>query len=192
MAIFDGKLKQRLIGALVLIILAVVFLPMILNNKGIKQQDTVVTIPTEPQRPAFPNTPLTQVEVPQVVATNQTDTSAQTSGTNQIATNNQQQTTVNTTNTNNQAPAASTPNANSLTPTWSVQLVAVSNLPNAEAFRDKLRKSNYNAYVRTEGTLHKVFVGPIIDKNEAIRLQQQLQKQFHEKGIVREFQPERK
>lgn len=48
MSIFDGNLKQRLIGAVVLIVLAVVFLPMIFNNKGEKLPETVVTVPLEP------------------------------------------------------------------------------------------------------------------------------------------------
>lgn len=56
MSIFDGNLKQRLIGAVVLIVLAVVFLPMIFNNKGEKLPETVVTVPLEPTKPAQPAT----------------------------------------------------------------------------------------------------------------------------------------
>lgn len=191
MALFDGKLKQRLIGALVLIVLAVVFLPMIFNNKGDKIPETVVTTPPEPTKPVTPvnqtshvpvATPQTSVNQPVVTTDNTPQPTA--TPTQPVATAPVTQPT--------DKPVVATPSANGLTPTWTIQVAAVTNLQNAESFMEKLRKANYNAYIRSEGSVHRVFVGPFIEKTVATKTQQQIQKQFNEKGIIREFVPERK
>lgn len=211
MSIFDGNLKQRLIGAVVLIVLAVVFLPMIFNNKGEKLPETVVTVPLEPTKPEQPatqatpeivtttsepiTTPSEPVQPEQPIADSNTTTS-----TTPVTTT--EPTTTTTTQTNNNSttstattptkPVASKPNAQGITSTWVIQVAAVSNLQNAEAFTEKLRKANYNASIRSSGNIHRVFVGPFIDKTEAARVQQSIEKQFKEKGIIREFIPERR
>lgn len=183
----DGKLKQRLIGAVVLIVLAVVFLPMIFNNRGERIPETVVDTPAEPIRPAAPavNQVTNTAESTQTIA-HQTSTTVG----NSAGVTNQSTVTPPTGNVNNR-PIVSEPEANGLTPTWTVQVAAVSNLKNAEAFVEKLRKANYNAYVRSEGNIHRVFVGPFIEKVQANKVQQQIQKQFNESGIVIVFKPER-
>lgn len=201
MAIFDGKLKQRLIGAVVLIVLAVVFLPMIFNNKGENVSETVVDVPAHPLPPQVPAAPMpTPANSVPAIENNQPTSTQQPQANpveNQVTTTNLQTTsttepvtTPQPKNTTESQPTASQPNNNGITPTWSIQLAAVSNLKNAEAFSNKLRKANYNAYIRSEGNIHRVFVGPVIDKNEAVRIQQQIQKRFNEKGIVKEFKPE--
>lgn len=187
MAIFDGNLKQRLIGALVLIVLAIVFLPMILNNKGEELPDTVVIIPEAPIQPpatinhVAQNTP-TAPETPAVVTTQappiptSTDTSAQ-----HIPSQTQVVQPIT---------ATSTPNTHEILPSWTIQVAAVSNKENANAFTNKLRKANYNAYMRIDGKMYRIFVGPFVQKTEAMRVQKLIEKQFKEKGIIREFKPE--
>lgn len=212
MSIFDGNLKQRLIGAVVLIVLAVVFLPMIFNNKGEKLPETVVTVPLEPTKPEQPATQAT----PEIVTTTSepittpsepvqpeqpiADSNTTATSTAPVTTT-EPTTTTTQTNSNNSTtstattstkPVASKPNAQGITSTWVIQVAAVSNLQNAEAFTEKLRKANYNASTRSSGNIHRVFVGPFIDKTEAARVQQSIEKQFKEKGIIREFIPERR
>lgn len=185
MANLDGKLKQRLIGALVLIVLAVVFLPMIFNNRGERIPETVVDTPPEPVRPTAAVTPPANITEPVQANANQTTTTdSHTNITNQATI------TTSTTNVTNR-PVISQPDANGLTATWTIQVVAVGNLKNAEAFMDKLRKANYNAYIRTEGNIHRVFVGPFIEEAEAKKVQKQIQRQFKEEGIVKAFKPEK-
>lgn len=211
MSIFDGNLKQRLIGAVVLIVLAVVFLPMIFNNKGEKLPETVVTVPLEPTKPEQPatqatpdivtttsepiTTPSETVQPEQPIADSNTTNTATTPTTTTEPTTNTAQANNNTnttTATTATKPVVAKPNAQGITPSWTIQVAAVSNLQNAEAFTNKLRKANYNAYTRTEGNVHRVFVGPFIEKAEASRVQQSIEKQFKEKGIIREFVPEKK
>lgn len=208
MALFDGNLKQRLIGTIVLIILAVVFLPMILNNKGQKLPETIVTVPAEPTRPTSPpaqaqpniittipdntQTPNTETvtPVPQQTAPTTVPNTTTTPPTQTTTTPDQPiktDTTTPSATTTSQKPAI-TPNK--ITPTWIVQVAAVSNPQNAEGFVKKLRNANYNASSRKEGNLYRIIVGPFNQKPEAFRVQKLIEKQFKEKGIVKEFKPE--
>lgn len=199
MALFDGNLKQRLIGTVVLIMLAVVFLPMIFNNRGEKLPETIVTVPTEPTRPENSGT---QPEVTSTAVTSQANTTnsvvttvAQPEHNTQPITTQQTNSTQYNTNTASSTNATiqqTLPQTSNQTPSWTIQIAAVSNPTNAEEFTNKLRKANYNAYTRKDGNLYRIFVGPFINKTEAFRTQKLIEKQFKEKGIVREFKPERK
>ena len=66
MAATQSKLKQRLVGALVLIALAVIFLPM-LFKKDEPTQAVIVQAPAMPETPAVPQFPVEEVDVPEPV-----------------------------------------------------------------------------------------------------------------------------
>jgi len=91
-------------------------------------------------------------------------------------------------------PAADTSrvDANGLSVTWAVQLASLSNRANADNLQKTLRTQGYNAYIRTSDGVNRVFVGPVIERVEADRLRDTLEKQQKIKGIVVRFQPERK
>jgi DedD protein len=80
--------------------------------------------------------------------------------------------------------------ANGLSVSWSVQLASMSNRANADNLQKTLRTQGYNAYIRTANGVNRVFVGPLIERAEADRLRDQLDKQQKLKGIVVRFQPE--
>ncbi|WP_241088589.1 SPOR domain-containing protein, partial [Pseudomonas viridiflava] len=81
--------------------------------------------------------------------------------------------------------------ANGLSVSWSVQLASMSNRANADNLQKTLRTQGYNAYIRTADGVNRVFVGPLIERAEADRLRDQLDKQQKLKGIVVRFQPEK-
>lgn len=54
MALLERGLKQRIVGALVLIALAVIFLPMLFTREDESRQ-VVVEAPPRPQSPAMPS-----------------------------------------------------------------------------------------------------------------------------------------
>jgi len=98
-----------------------------------------------------------------------------------------------------QAPAPAAPaadpnrvDANGLSITWAVQVASLSNRANADNLQKTLRTQGYNAYIRTSDGVNRVFVGPLIERAEADRLRDQLDKQQKLKGIVVRFVPERK
>lgn len=80
-------------------------------------------------------------------------------------------------------------NSSELSKTWTILIAATTNIKNAEKILMKLRKANYNAYTRSEDKIVRVFVGPFIDKSVANKVNEQIQQQFNEKGIIREFKP---
>lgn len=219
-------LKQRVIGALVLLALIIIFVPMLFN----RQDDARKVAVEAPPQPAAPTVPATEVqpvqtpEAPPVVVV--PDEPAKPLGKPQtpIAGTAGQAPTQNAPVTPAPAqsqpaapvakapaapaPVASAPAAPAATPapaakpdsrlgaanlpnSWSVQLASLSSRPSADALQAKLRSQGYNAYVRTADGMNRVFVGPVIERSEADRLRDQLNKQNGVKGFVVRFQPER-
>lgn len=219
-------LKQRVIGALVLLALIIIFVPMLFN----RQDDARKVAVEAPPQPAAPTVPATEVqpvqtpEAPPVVVV--PDEPAKPLGKPQtpIAGTAGQAPTQNASVTTAPAqpqpaapvakapaapaPVASAPAAPAATPapaakpdsrlgaanlpnSWSVQLASLSSRPSADALQAKLRSQGYNAYVRTADGMNRVFVGPVIERSEADRLRDQLNKQNGVKGFVVRFQPER-
>ncbi|MDE3735168.1 SPOR domain-containing protein [Pseudomonas resinovorans] len=64
MAVLDKGLKQRIVGALVLVALAVIFLPMLFSREDELRQ-VVVEAPPMPKAPDMPPVELEQVQVPE-------------------------------------------------------------------------------------------------------------------------------
>lgn len=214
-------LKQRVIGALVLLALIIIFVPMLFNRQD-DARKVAVEAPGQPAAPTVPSTevqPVQTPEAPPVVVV--PDEPAKPLGKPQtpIAGTSGQAPTQNAPAPSQpaapvaKAPAASAPVASppaapaaapapaakpdsrlgaaNLPNSWSVQLASLSSRPSADALQAKLRSQGYNAYVRTADGMNRVFVGPVIERSEADRLRDQLNKQNGVKGFVVRFQPER-
>ncbi len=207
MALLDKVFKQRMVGALVLVALAVIFLPMLFSRQD-EQRQIQVDAPSAPQMPVMPQVQVEPVAVPepQVIA--------------------QEPAVVEQPVVQQQAPAPVAPvvakpvvvapkppvvtpaqsvaqapakldttqkrvDPNGLPISWSVQLVSLSNRASADNLQKTLRNQGYNAYVRSSGGMNRVFVGPLLERAEADRLRDLLSKQQNLKGFVVRFQPER-
>ena len=193
MALLEKGLRQRIVGALVLVALAVIFLPMLFSRED-ELQRVVVDAPAMPQPSAMPSVELDPVSVPQVqdlpqepvpgpgleADTPVVETPAVVAADPPIK------------------PAASaiaSPvsrlDANNLPISWSVQLASLSNRASAESLQQTLRGKGYNAYIRNVDGMNRVFVGPVIERAEADRLRDQLTRLQKLNGFVVRFQPER-
>lgn len=73
---------------------------------------------------------------------------------------------------------------------WSVQLASLSSRERAIELQQRLRAQGYNAYVRSVDGMNRVFVGPVIERAEANRLRDQLNRQQKLNGFIVRFQPE--
>ena len=73
---------------------------------------------------------------------------------------------------------------------WSIQLASLSNRASAESLQQTLRSQGYNAYIRTADGMNRVFVGPLVERSEANRLRDVLQRQQKLDGFVVRFKPE--
>ncbi|MBD8493815.1 SPOR domain-containing protein [Pseudomonas syringae] len=217
MAFLDKAYKQRMVGALVLIALAVIFLPMLFTRQD-ETRSVQVDAPAAPQAPVVQPLQVEPVPVPeqQEVLVDQAPTgntppsmpiapAPTASAQAPVASAPAPRPTPAPKPAPAQAPAstASAPaapakpaapsgvDANGLSVSWSVQLASLSNRANADNLQKTLRAQGYNAYIRTADGVNRVFVGPLIERAEADRLRDQLDKQQKLKGIVVRFQPER-
>ncbi|MGV8326499.1 SPOR domain-containing protein [Pseudomonas aeruginosa] len=216
MALLERGLKQRIVGALVLIALAVIFLPMLFTREDESRQ-VVVEAPPRPQAPAMPSVEVQPTEVPELQPGEEDIAPEIVEEGSSAAAGQPSQpigglpTTPPPAQTQTQAPAASPPpsqpqppaappspppaekrlDANNLPQSWSVQLASLSNRARAEELQKTLRSQGYNAYIRSFDGMNRVFVGPVIQRAEADRLRDQLSKQQKLNGFVVRFQPER-
>ena len=224
MALLDNVFKQRMVGALVLIALAVIFLPMLFTRQD-ESHPVQVDAPAAPQAPAGQQVQVEPVTVPEPQALPQEPVPDE----DNVAASNQPPSMPIAPAPAAQAPAAAAPqaakpapapkptpppaapvttpaapsasavakaapsgvDANGLSVSWSVQLASMSNRANADNLQKTLRTQGYNAYIRTADGVNRVFVGPLIERAEADRLRDQLDKQQKLKGIVVRFQPEK-
>ena len=158
----DESLKQRLVGATVLVALAVIIVPVVFDGAGRKSDAvTAFQIPPKPefsQRPLQKLDDLTPVPTPAEALAKDVD-----------------------------GGSADTPPKEGGTPhAWVVQLGAFSSEANAIVLRDKLRSSGHPAFVEAAGdkSRYRVRIGPEIDKALADKLREKLAAEYGQGGIV--------
>lgn len=181
----DDKLKQRLIGALVLIIAAVVFLPMLLSG-----QDETVRVEVE-----VPDAPvMDESEIPAQAPLELPDPEPVP---NMPAVADEAEPVAVPEPEAEQAPVAAAPPAPQPEVTapaavasgnWVVQLGSFSSTANAESLRETLVSQGYNAYTLTArveaSEITRVFVGPVVDRAAASKLRDELAKRHGMNGLV--------
>ncbi|WP_439864654.1 SPOR domain-containing protein [Pseudomonas antarctica] len=219
MALLDSAYKQRMVGALVLVALAVIFLPMLFSRQD-EQRQVVVEAPAAPQAPVMPQVQVEPVVVPEPQALPQEPVPSDVEVAQQQAPTMPVQPSVPVVKpapapapvvaAKPAAPApASKPVApqpaapgkpdvgqsridpNGLPISWSIQLASLANRESADALQKKLRAQGYNAYIRSADGKNRVFIGPLIERAEADRLRDLLGRQQNLNGFVVRFQPER-
>ena len=200
MALLDKGLKQRMVGALVLLALAVIFLPMLLSRED-ESQRVQVDAPEMPAALQAPEVELQPVVVPepQLLPDEPIGADAEQSmesGEPVVAEQPAAPVTPVTPAAEPEpvvaapSPAPSKLDANSLPISWSVQLASLSSSDGAQKLQKTLRSQGYNAYIRSFDGMNRVFVGPLIERVEADRLRDQLNRQHKLNGFVVRFQPE--
>jgi len=213
MAMLDNVYKQRMVGALVLVALAVIFLPMLFSRED-EQRHVSVEAPAAPQTPVMPQVQVEPVVVPEPQALPQEPIPSDDEVVQQSAPSAPivpAPPVAPPTAAIKPAPAPVAPkpapaqpiasvrpdtsqsriDANGLSVSWSVQLASLSSRESAENLQKTLRSQGYNAYIRSADGKNRVFVGPLIERAEADRLRDLLGRQQNLKGFVVRFQPER-
>jgi DedD protein len=162
----DDRLKQRLVGATVLVLAAVVFVPMLLDpgEEPPPRSERLIApqpvqdaparvLPLDERTPAAANVPAAKAPA-RPAAPAATPTAA---------------------------PAKSTAPAPA---GYAVQLGSFSKAENATGLRDKLVARGYTAFVETEGSITRVYVGPQASRAEAEKMLKKLLAETKLKGIV--------
>lgn len=193
----ESGLKQRIIGALVLVVAAVIFLPMLLSGQDetervevdvpprpvMDNSDIAVAPPPTlpepapvPEIPQLGETPVTEPEPVEELAA--IDAPAEPTP---VPTPEPSVPTVET-------PAETAPAAASAQGGWVVQQGSFSSQSNADNFRQTLAGQGYNAYVRSAEvggkTIVRVYVGPLTTREAASRVRDELERRHQNKGMV--------
>ena len=207
MAGAESKLKQRIVGALVLIALAVIFLPMLLKQED-PARKVVVEAPPMPVVPEQPQYPVAEVAVPEPVIDDEWDGAVITEQPHATGSAPVQPVAVEPAPA---APVVTQPvkpvvtqpvskkpeqpviapgiDKNHLPVSWSVQLANLTNKANAEALRDTYRKKQYNAYVRSSDGVHRVLIGPLVKEADAQSMCKSLKAREKQECFVVRYQP---
>ncbi|MBI1425328.1 MAG: hypothetical protein GC149_17965 [Gammaproteobacteria bacterium] len=188
-----AQLKQRIVGAIVLVALGVIFIPMILNREDSSSGISGTNIPLKPaalEKLATESAPPPPPAVAPPAQTTQLvdkDTPALPKADATLEQENAAQ--------NKTEPA--TPPAGSKEPKvspadktagWVIQVASFTDRNKALKLRDRLLKAKYNCYVESttgkHGTLYRVRVGPVTKREEADKLQAKLARQLKLKGTL--------
>ncbi len=198
----DG-LKQRIIGALVLISLAVIFVPMIFDEPHSERQSTPITIPEEPpfpevDMPAQPDARNFEepAEADAAVAETVEEPASQTATEAtpaQTASQAEPQQAPEPQQATEPVAGASEPEqpkefSKTLEGAWIVQLGSFGNADNARRLRDKVIEMKYGAHLqqvtRGDTELTRVFSGPFVSEAEAKKAKAVLDKEFNLNSLV--------
>lgn len=189
----DDKLKQRLIGALVLIIAAVVFLPMLLSG-----QDETVSVEVEaPEQPVMSSEPIQSAAPIELPAPEPVNDIPEAEGIPLPVEEEVAEPAISEAPVAEPVPApepeaAPAPVAPTATQgDWVIQLGSFSAVANAEGFKQKLVEQGYNAYTVTAKAdgkeITRVYVGPLLDRESANRVRDELSRRHETKGFVTAF-----
>ena len=211
----EEGLKQRLVGALVLLMLAIIFLPLILDGRDEDHDEVVYRAPQEPvikithKGSNHVEKRLEKAKAQFVVdrAPNPDDAKPVNIAQQpeqpikQKAVSAKQQSNIDQTRVQfikelaetKKVKKTSVQSKMALADAWTVQVAAFSKLENAEVLQSKLISKSYMAYIVSSGgktkTLHRVFVGPELRKNRARIIQQALKKEFKLAGMIKSYNP---
>ena len=154
-------------GAILLVALGVIFIPVLLDGSGFKSRNTrSIEMPPEPKFP-----PLSEIELEPVVPTHvkqmSEDATAKDSGSGKPKTKTALKEPVNA---------------------FALQVSTVTIKDNAYSLRDKLRKEGYAAYVesstRNGKTSYRVRIGPELDMSRLEKMKATLSKEHGLDGFI--------
>lgn len=200
-------LKHRLIGAAVLAAVAVLLLPSFFKEKKDYQ------VSTKSQIPARPNLVAEEFKSPQPVPNIEPAPAPETMFVPTEAAPEQSVATASSATASSVAAVVTSASASSaksitghvssvsamplnqqgLPDAWVVQVGSFTTKEAANKLRDDLQADGQKAYVRTtpsgNGTISRVYIGPKLDKNQALALKEQMDKRLKVKSMVMRFQP---
>lgn len=200
----DQTLKQRLVGALVLLSAAVIFLPLILDGRDNEESYSDIQIPDEPVVKLDVSEPTLDVshfeEVKEKVEAERAALAPTEEELDEVVEEVPQpkpaKQAVKETVAKIKQESAKKPKPQGverLSDAFTIQLAAFSSKENANKLHKKLIDKQYKAYVQkgtSKGkTLYRVFVGPEIRENRAVIIANALEKEFKLKGMVVRYAP---
>lgn len=205
-----SALKNRLVGTIIVVALAVIFLPDFLDGKKQTNREPFVSVPANPPKKpivepeSFPSERVAKAAVPAVEIEDETALDEELVASSADDSQNNDEATV----TKAPAPKAFVEKDKLASQTvvdtksagadddagWVIQLGSFRHEKNVKALLAKLEKAGYRAFSRkiqtSSGTLNKVFVGPDLDKKKLDSALPHLKELTKLKGKVTTFKVE--
>lgn len=72
-------------------------------------------------------------------------------------------------------------------PAWVISVGAFAQASNAKRLLQQLQDRGFDAFIRKQGGLMRVYVGPIIDHAKVLQIRDQLNQHYHLKGVVQRY-----
>ena len=185
-------LKQRLVGALVIIALGVIFWPVVfvdVERPPMDRTSQVPELPARDQEPLDTPEPLSDVKpasVPGTIALHDSPPGAIDEDAEDLSAHVQQSDSV-------QAPVQPSLDESGIPIAWVLQVITVSKRDKADELTAQLIDSGYKSYNRPlkrgGKTLYRVYVGPVFEKSRLEQARQAIDKQLGVKTIVARYMP---
>ena len=179
----DNSLKQRLVGALVLTAIAVIFLPSLFTREERVVVDTTSLIPPAPDlKPVVIPEPDKTEKRPEKItpapAPEQAFQPKEEASPNPVVI---------------EAAEAPSLDTTGLPKAWTVQVASFTEPERAEKLRNKLLADDYRAYSRAlktdKGEVTRIFIGPQISRQSALEVKIEIDKALSVNSLVLKFQP---
>jgi DedD protein len=171
----DDGLKQRLIGALALLAIAVIFIPVLFDRQTLTPVSTVTEVPP---MPVIEIEPVIVAQAPEVVSP---------------APIPEEMLVPDDTKPESVEPTPPKLNENGVPHGWVLQVVSYEEKPKAEEFRDRLIADGYRAYLReakiSKGVFYRVYIGPKLDKNGLLKDKAVIDKKYSLNSIILDITP---
>lgn len=195
--VLDVRIQQRLVGALVLLALVFLIVPVLLDGDG-RLPEKITQIPPKPKRPDVSHIrvaepardilPALPDQPPEPIAAQPSGSAAEAPESDSGAAEASVSESDAAGDAQNNAAAAITGDA------WSVQVASFRESDKAGRLRDELRGEGFNTYVNevilSDGSLFtQVLVGPDTDIDEVRRLKEEIKTRMGLQGLVVRYQP---
>ena len=168
----DGKLKQRLTGAVILTSLAIILLPLLLDGTEEDRASIATNIPASPK---IDLEDITVQDVMRKIEQMERDSEARLP--KEVVDE-----------TNYDAATDHILDKNQLPVNWSLQLGSFQKEDNATRLRAQLRSQNYRSYIlhanANDGETYRVFVGPSSSKETLVQMNQEIEVKLKLKGRI--------
>lgn len=191
----DEHLKQRLVGASVLIALAVIFLPSFFQQAERVEINTRSQIPEAPSiEPIVINKPIKPAGVLVPAASELFQPGPQPIENTEFVESTTLAATESTLDVVAKVPKVDAElNSQGVPLGWVIQVASFKSKVSAENFVTTLSKGNDRAYFKSaktsQGQFYRVYLGPLIDKNQAIARQLEIDKTHKVKSQLLRFNP---
>ncbi len=195
----NEQVKQRLVGAVVLVSLAVIFIPMLLDSG--KQGGMPLFSSNIPDKPDYkfepldiPLEPVKSIEGDKPVLVEKPEPKSRTKPVSEKEKQSAAAKSIEKPLVVKSEPAPEPKKPAKAQNAWVVQVGSFSSSANAIKLRDKLRAKGFTAFVEKldeadSAVVYRVRVGPELKREIAESLREKLQKQMKLKGIVMGYNP---